>query len=835
MPVKVKFSRSVFKTLILFVGCCLAMVMGVLYFILTNSMTGQFRNKLQVDAAEISIILSDRFNLLQDKVQELGYSNSVRVSLMLGLQNQLEEILATRFPAEEGVYYSILDTAKGTITPEQPQAVKQLVESFRGARDEMKEQVAYFYLSTIDEVWSVFSFPVKRKDRILGVAFITYNITEDIALRERLYSKSSERLLYANQNTIIDLRTGELPIALGKSDTGDPSGKTLEVLYPDREILLLEHFPEVRLVASQKPLKNEKKSLLALLLALCLLVLVLTAVVSHFIAKMVSSPLEDMADKALEIAKNPTSLEFTGRGLRHIEFTKLAEAFNHVLFSLLESKEKLSRRAEELDVSERKYRLLAENSSEIIISYDFDGKLVYINDLGLQIGGYTREEVAKMSVSDLLEIGSNRTRGFFETGFHCKSGETIYVEAQVSPLIQENNVEGWLASIRDVTEKKKLENQLQQARKLEAIGVLAGGIAHDFNNMLYAISGNVEMAMEEISEKSTAYEDLQDVLNASDRATELVLQILTFSRRNETKKEPLYVQPIINESLKLLRATIPANIEIVQRIDQNCSPILANITQIQQIVMNICANSFQSMEEKGGSLTIEVSEIPQEDLDEKKEFTKRSSRWVVVRISDTGVGIEENIIDQIFDPYFTTKPQGKGTGLGLATVHGIVISMDGEIDVSSEADKGTIVTLYFPSAQQSRVMENKSEKKPPVTGNDCIMVVDDDQGILVMVEKLLSRQGYKVISCNGSVEALKMLEEESLHVDLIVSDMLMPQMTGLELALKIRKIRPTMPIILCTGHSTVLDNANTKDICDVLRKPIAKQDLITAIQNCLRK
>ncbi len=825
------FSRSVFKTLILFVGGSLALVIGSLYLFLTTSLEERFHHKLQVEAVEVSNILSDRLQQLEDRAKELGYSNSIRVNLMLSLHGQLDELIKDRFPAEKGAYYFVKDSETGLIIPEQPDKIQHLLEGYNGIDQKIKEQKVTFHLDGAGQVWAIFTLPLKRKAHDIGWAYVAYNLVEDSSLRERLYTKSSERLLYARDTTVIDLLTGEH--VLQPDISVDGGQEALVRLFPKKEILFLAHFPDIRLVASKTSLNNEKKSLLVLLVVLCSIIFLLTTVVSAFIARMVSSPLEKMADNALKIGENPTELDFEGGQLRHVEFVKLADAFNKVLVRLGESQKTLSARADELDKSERQYRLLAENSREIIISFNLSRQVTYINQQGLKIGGYTREDIGKVTIDYLLQLNDSNNGGYIETHFFLKNGGTINVEAQISPLVQDGCVEGWLATIRDVTEKNRLENQLQQAKKIEALGVLAGGIAHDFNNILYTIYGCTEMALDELTENSLVYEDLKVVIKSADRASELVQQILTFSRQTETEQQVLQIQPVVMEALKLLRASIPANIEIVQKIDKASHHIIANPTQVHQVVMNLCANSAHAMEEKGGCITIEIKKVPYGDGYMFPNLNTQSNDWLLMSVADDGIGISESQLGQIFDPYFTTKPQGKGTGLGLATVHGIVKSMEGEIDVESTVDKGTTVRLFFPIVEDDTRVHEEDTLHDIVSGSERILLVDDDLYILRMVKKMLNRLGYEVIACEGSLEALELFQKNVDRVDLVVSDMQMPNMTGLELAKELKKIKQELPIIICTGYSSVLEDANTEGICEILRKPLARQVLAEAINRRL--
>lgn len=383
--------------------------------------------------------------------------------------------------------------------------------------------------------------------------------------------------------------------------------------------------------------------------------------------------------------------------------------------------------------------------------------------------------------------------------------------------------------------KEKIVRQLNQAQKMEAIGTLAGGIAHDFNNILSAILGYTDMALLDLPEGSKVAKDLEKVLKAGYRAADLVKQILTFSRRSDQELKPLRIQLVIKEALRLLRSSIPTTIEIKQNINPDCEPILADPTQIHQVIMNLCTNAYHAMREAGGilSISLEPVNLTSEDLNSK--INLYSGSYAKLRISDTGCGIAKDNLGKVIEPYFTTKAKEEGTGLGLAVVHGIVLSLGGDITIYSEPGKGTVFHVYLPVIGETKEVVQDNDTAPLPTGIERIILVDDDEELAQMNKRMLESLGYKVTALTSSVDTLNIFQKEPDRFDLVLTDMTMPQMTGAELSEKILAVRPDVPIILCTGFSELINEEKAKKIGirDFVMKPVVKKNLAGAVRKVL--
>ena len=510
---------------------------------------------------------------------------------------------------------------------------------------------------------------------------------------------------------------------------------------------------------------------------------------------------------------------------------------------------------EALQNSKEKYRLLADNVTDVIWVRDMNLHLTYVSPSITHQTGYTVEETMTRPLEETmtpdslklalevyteeLEIERREQKDLFrsrtiELEIKCKDGSTVWTELKMSFLRDQlGNPTGIIGVTRDITDRKDFEAQLQQAYKMEAVGTLAGGIAHDFNNILSSVIGFTELALDDV-EKGTQLEDnLQDVYKAGKRAKDLVKQILTFARQANEELKSIKVNTIAKEALKLIRSTIPTTIEIRQNIESDFL-IMGNATQIHQIFMNFCTNAAHAMETDGGILEVSLEDVTIDRNATMPELALKPGNYLKVTISDSGTGIAPDIMSSIFEPYFTTKELGEGTGMGLAMVHGIVKSWDGEITVESKVGKGTVFTVYLPGIQNG--LEAKPYTKEKLSsGTERILFVDDEPSIAKSSSLILQGLGYKVATRTSSIEALELFRTKPNDFDLVITDMTMPNMTGDRLASELIRIRADIPVILCSGFSRKIseDLATAIGIKAFAYKPVVKADLAKIVRKVL--
>jgi PAS domain S-box-containing protein len=421
-----------------------------------------------------------------------------------------------------------------------------------------------------------------------------------------------------------------------------------------------------------------------------------------------------------------------------------------------------------------------------------------------------------------------------ETTLVRKSGEKFPALFSTYPLLNERGeMYAALGVSIDISEQKGLEVQLRQAHKIESIGTLAGGIAHDINNILGIILGNAELAMDDVPEWNPARLNLEEVRTASLRAKDVVRQLLSFARKTKLEKKPTNIIPIIKESLKLLRSSIPTSIEIRQNIPKDIDTILADPSQINQVLINLCTNADHAMPGEGViKVTLKNIKIDEDTTAQYPELNPGC--YVNLIVSDMGHGISQEDIDRIFDPYFTTKEIGKGTGMGLAVVHGIVKGHNGLITVESELGKGTTFNIYFPVIGENAIVETETFEELP-TGSERILFIDDEESLVKMGHQRLERLGYKVEATIRPIEALELFRSQPDHFDLVITDLTMPKMTGDKLVKEILNIRSDIPIILCTGFSDKIDEKKAKAIgaADYIEKPLDKRDFALIVRKVL--
>jgi signal transduction histidine kinase/CheY-like chemotaxis protein len=402
------------------------------------------------------------------------------------------------------------------------------------------------------------------------------------------------------------------------------------------------------------------------------------------------------------------------------------------------------------------------------------------------------------------------------------------------------NVISHVALVRDVTHEMQLERQLRQSQRMEAIGTLAGGIAHDFNNTLASIITCSEMAIEETSPGEPIQELLDVILRSGLRGKNLVKQILTFSRQGEQERQEVNVELVVGECLKLLRTSLPASIEIRLNLDGNLGLILADPTQIHQIVMNLCTNAVHAMHRQGrGVMDIRLENVYFDDCDAVRFCDLPPGHYLRLRVQDSGHGMDEATMERIFDPFFTTKCQTEGTGLGLSVIHGIVRSHGGAISVESKPGQGALFTVLLPCITSAITPESGEKRHSVPIGSESILLVDDEEDVVFSAQLMLRHLGYHVVVCTDPCHAIQRFSDRSESFDLVITDQTMPNMNGTELARELTRIRPGIPVILCTGYDPALSGA-TNDrgepaefIREVLIKPLERNEMAGIIRRVL--
>ncbi|MCU0285097.1 MAG: PAS domain S-box protein [Acidobacteria bacterium] len=508
--------------------------------------------------------------------------------------------------------------------------------------------------------------------------------------------------------------------------------------------------------------------------------------------------------------------------------------------------------------NEKKFRNIIEKSLDgillvdekgIIIEWNLGQENIYGTNRAMVIGKYIWDvqyqyEPKENKVKENYKLKKETWENFFETKVNPfqndlqvsrierPDGEQRDIQQLYFPIDTEKGVMMG-CSTRDITRNLVLEKQLLQAQKMEAIGTLAGGIAHDFNNMLGAIMGYSDLAKRRLEESHPVQKYMDQVIIATKRASDLIKQILTFSRQDKRVKEVVHISSIVKEVLKLIRSSLPATIDIIAKIEPKKIVVMADPTQIHQVIMNLCTNAAHAMREKGGVLEVQLSE---EDVEPGLYKGLKAGPCVRLTVSDTGHGIKPELRDKIFEPFFTTKKIGEGTGMGLAVVHGIIENLEGNISVYSELGKGTTFSILLPRVVESVIIKEKTENETPL-GTERILLVEDDVPLAAAEKELLEGLGYKVTAMKCGVEALEIIKTVPDRFDIIITDFTMPRMTGVQLTQKIRACGAAIPVILCTGYSEVISEQEAKElgIGDIIQKPIDLDKIAKSIRLLIDK
>jgi len=662
-----------------------------------------------------------------------------------------------------------------------------------------------------------FGVPVIVDNEILGIYAIYRDITAEKRARQALQeSEARYRNLFEG-----------VPVALYRTS---PSGRILQANpalvqllgYPNLQTLL-----EVNAEEIEDP--EERKRMLALL--------------------METGEIRDFETQLRRYDGTLIWVQDTARAVHDAEGRLL-----HYEGSLVDVTERKSARLA-LHESEKKYRDLFDTISDFIYTHDLEGHFVTVNRAAAETLGYIPKDLIGRPISDFMF--PEYRHAFYEeylprikrdgaldgiTKYLAHDGSTHYIEYR-SVLVNQNGRNPVVSgSGRNITDRilaqrevSRLEQQLQQAQKMEAIGTLAGGVAHDFNNILAAIIGYTELAGLQLADDHKAIGSLKEVLKAGHRAKDLVKQILSFSRQSQQELRPVDITPIVKEALKLLRASLPATIDIKQNIESTMGTVQADPTQIHQVLMNLCTNAAHAMRREGGTLEVTIKKMDVDTIAAREYADLHPGPYLRLTVKDTGHGIPSDILQRIFEPYFSTKGRDQSTGLGLAVVHGIVKSHRGIVLVESEPGQGTTFHVYLPLINGTTYTQRMPASEALPTGTESILFVDDE-GVLVDIgKKMLEHLGYEVVTRTSSIEALEMFRTNPDRFELVITDMTMPNMTGETLAKEIMKIRNDMPIILCTGFSERISEEKAKalGIRKFLMKPLVLREFAKTIREAL--
>jgi PAS domain S-box-containing protein len=513
--------------------------------------------------------------------------------------------------------------------------------------------------------------------------------------------------------------------------------------------------------------------------------------------------------------------------------------------------------------SERLYRMVTDNIMDIVWTTDMDLNITFVSPSVTRLTGFDMDDtvgfnlldgiyrrhrsmVNHLLVSELKRAEADGTRPTdsvsFEMELPHKDGRKLWVESRATFIRDEAGEPIEILGVtRDITsqktaeaERNHLEIQIRQSEKLKSLGALAGGIAHDFNNILQAIFGYSDLALVHTEDNPAAHEEIDQVKHAAKRAHELVQQILMFGRQGDDEFKLVSLDEIADEVLELLRASLPSTISIDRQVNGSCGPVFANPSQIHQVIVNLCTNAFHAMRENGGTLSIALESEHLNSRQARNFYHLHEGRYIRLTIRDTGHGISPEITDRIFEPFFTTKEVGDGTGLGLSTVHGIVMKHGGEITVDSTLGKGTSFCVYLPEAVGDVISDPSLDGIVP-TGQEHVLFVDDEENLVALGERALTQLGYRVTGVTDSEEALALFNSSPDAFQVVLTDQNMPNMTGVELATKLHTVRPHVPVILVSGFldSVPRESALKLGISTILSKPVRANEMSAAIRSLM--
>jgi len=798
-----RFSTYLVTTFVVLATLSVLVILVALYGYFGKQVESEFRQKILAEKGQVEIILNNRISSISGMLKDLGSDNIIRVTVMLDGQSELEDRVSEFYPSKEGVYFFVKKQSENTVIPDTYQSLSKKLIDFA--------QKSYPYGEVFEDdgktrlVWW-FSTPIMHQTQMMGTAYSLYDMTQDHNLISIINQTVGGDVSIVKADRLYSL-TSQTAVPIS-DDMRKKLAMKMELLPLGNKHILskIDGVDNLYFQSSLEALVSAKRKVSLWIGLISIVILTLSIIMSIYLGKKMVAPLRQMTKKAIQISEGEKDLLFENKDSNYWEFNQLSQAFNYMLANLKDAEE------------QSRYKELLENVDDAVYILDKNGNVLEANEAAYYQLGYKPEQFFELNLTDIIpaddagliinQLGLNielktQKKIMVETSHLRIDGEPIPVEIH-SRAISYRGRDVILNVARDINarieaekEKKHLENQLIHSQKMEAVGTLAGGIAHDFNNLLMGIQGYISLMRLQTIPDDPNDEYIQGIENAVMNAANLTNQLLGFARKGKYTLQQTSINTIVENSSKMFTRTRK---EIVthQRFQHDLWSVKVDPSQIEQVLINLYLNAWHAMGD-GGDIYIQTENINLSD-EYCKPFEVSQGNYVKVSVTDTGVGIDQDIIERIFEPFFTTKDVGKGTGLGLASAYGIIKNHNGIIRVYSEKNHGTTFNIYLPASDFEKAQDIEISTEM-VKGNEAILLVDDEQST-IQVEKLMLRElGYQVIPALSGKEAIALYKEKMVDLDLVALDMIMPEMNGKDTYDALKKINPEVKVLLVSGYS----------------------------------
>ena len=800
---KKRFSTYLVTTFVALATLSVFVILIALYGYFGKRVESEFRKKILAEKGQVEIILNNRISGIAGMLKDLGSDNIIRVTVMLDGKSQLQERVSEFYPSREGVYFFVKKQGDNSLIPEiYPQLSTRLMDLV---------QQRYPYGEVLADggrqrlVWWL-STPIMHQTRLMGTAHALYDMTRDLKLINSLLQTVSGDVCIVKSDKLYSL-TSERTLQLNDR-IRNSIAMNLELVPLGEKFIIskIYGFENLYFQSSLESLVAEKRKVSVWIGLLSIVILAVSTLISIYLGRKMVAPLRQMTQKAIQISEGEKDLLFEDNVSNYWEFNQLSQAFNYMLANLKDAEE------------QSRYKELLENVDDAVYILDREGNVLEANEAAYSRLGYTPKQFFELNLADIMpredacsiidRLGKSIQDGrpqkiIVETSHTKTNGELIPVEIH-SRAITYRGRHVILNAVRDITlrieaekEKKLLQSQLLHSQKMEAIGTLAGGIAHDFNNLLMGIQGYISLMRLQTNPDDPNCEYIQGIENAVKNAANLTNQLLGFARKGKYALKQTSINHLVINSTKMFTRTRK---EIVthKQLQDNIWSVRVDPGQIEQVLINLYLNAWHAMPQ-GGDLCIQTENVYLSDH-YCKPFEVPGGNYVKVSVTDTGVGIDAEIIERIFEPFFTTKDVGKGTGLGLASAYGIIKNHNGIIRVYSEKDHGTTFNIYLPSSDLQEPVDAEVNSEL-LKGKETILLVDDEEGTILVEKLMLEELGYSVFAARSGKQAIELYNQNKAGFDLVALDMIMPEMNGKDTYDALKKINPKVKVLLVSGYS----------------------------------